>query len=142
MEVLNFLFLDRVMGAMTDEVLMRLKANESMGTIAAQIGDRFDLLRGYTKSADVLRIIDHWPEAQLDMIRDTVIRGLEQRQKGVAMRFHFRGDDEYPETLTRIEVRENDITIEFLHPPVVTPPDRESPEVLRLQAERLSSTGA
>ena len=117
METLNFLFNDRVLGPFTEEVLVRLKSDQLMGSIAAEIGTRFDLLRGYTKAEDVIHIIEHWPEAQLQMIRSTVVWGLEQRLKGTTMRFHFRGDDEFPETLTRIEVRDNDITIEFLHPP-------------------------
>jgi hypothetical protein len=117
MDVLNFITHRRVLGPLTDELLDRLRAGEQLGPVVADLGDRFELMKGFTRSGEVARIIDHWPADHLDRVRQKVIWGLEQRKLGVPIDFHWRGDDEYPETVTNIWQEGNDLYIEFLHPP-------------------------
>jgi hypothetical protein len=117
MEAVDYIFAEEHLDDLSDEMLTRFKAGESLGVVISEIGARHGFFRGYTKPPAARVIIEHWPASHLEQIRWTVIAGLTMRKQGVPIRFHWKGDDEHPETITSILFKENDIHIEFAHPP-------------------------
>jgi len=117
MEAMGFIFAEERLDEIGEELLRRFRSDERFGDIIAEIGDRYRCFPGKTRSSEARRIIEHWPAAHLAMVRSAIIWGITNRNAGVPTRFHWKGDDEHPETVTRFEIKDADIYVEFAHPP-------------------------
>ena len=96
------------------EIFARLNAGDDLADIACDLGTKF----GHPEMAgEVRRVVNGWPPLQREAIRQMVTWALSKLDTEDRITMRWKGDTESPETVTRFELREHDLYIEFAHPP-------------------------
>ena len=116
-DLLNFLTDPRVLRQHGDEIAARFNESESYSAMLTGLGDKFRRFKNTNRVLQVTNTGETWPMEHYEPIKQMVLYAVEQAKKGNDFRLTWKGDADYDETLLRIDVRENGMTIEFLHPP-------------------------
>jgi hypothetical protein len=116
-DLLNFLTDPRVLRQHGDEIVERFMAGQSYSEMLVGLGEKFSRFRSSRRVIEVTHTGEDWPVEHYQPIKQMVLYAVEQAKQGNDFRLKWKGDADYDETLLRIEVREKEMTIEFLHPP-------------------------
>jgi len=63
-------------------------------------------------------VVGHWPREHLDVVQSMLEANIKRRPQEEPLQVIWKGDAEYDETVTRFEVGENKLVVEFAHPAV------------------------
>jgi hypothetical protein len=116
MQLLNFVFDTALILNDGHEIRDRLEAGEDPAEVLIDQGLKFGRLRG-RRAASIERVARNWPPLHMEAVASVVTWALSKLDSSERVRITWKGDAEYPETVTRFELRENHLQIEFLHPP-------------------------
>ena len=122
MRSLNIMLDDRVLGSRRDEVLARLERGDPLNSLATEFGLHIGAFVRHNRAEEVNRVIKNWPPAHAAMIRGVVVWALTERKNGNSVKIRWYGNDDNPETITRVTFKNDEVVIEFAHPPF--PPHR------------------
>lgn len=115
MELLNLAFATVFILNDGHEILARLNAGEDAAAIAAEYSAKL----GKEESADEIgKVIRGWPPLHLEAVTQVVRWALGKLDTDDRITIHWKGDADSPETVTRFELRDHQMLIEFAHPPV------------------------
>ena len=98
------------------EILARLQAGDSVVDIVQGMNQKLGR-PAYRKLID--RLGAGWPALHQEAIARMVEWALEKLDTDDRVLIQWRGDANYKETVTKFELREQLLTIEFAHPPGV-----------------------
>ncbi|MDZ4278039.1 MAG: hypothetical protein U1B78_02755 [Dehalococcoidia bacterium] len=96
------------------EILQRLEAGDDVSDIAEDIGAKFGKP---AHAAKVRNLVDAWPSLHMEAVTGVVQWALGKLDTDDRVTIKWKGDAENPETVTRFELRDNTLLIEFAHPP-------------------------
>jgi hypothetical protein len=114
MELLNLAFATVFILNDGHEILARMSAGEDVAAIAADYSARL----GKGESADeIAKVIKGWPPLHLEAVTQVVRWALGKLDTDDRITIHWKGDADSPETVTRIELRDQEMLVEFAHPP-------------------------
>jgi hypothetical protein len=116
-DLLNFLTDPRVLRQHGEEIAARFEAGQSYDEMLVGLGEKFRRFRSANRVLQVTHTGQDWPKDHYEPIKQMVLYAIQQAKTGNDFRLTWKGDADYDETLLRIDVRENGMTIEFLHPP-------------------------
>ena len=113
-ELLNLVFTTGLILNDGHEILARLNAGDDVADIA---GDHLEKL-GRQEFADEFRqVLNGWPPLHLEAVTQIVQWALDKLDTDDRITIHWKGDADSPETVTRFELRDHQMVIEFAHPP-------------------------
>jgi hypothetical protein len=115
METLNALFLSPLILNDGHEIHDGLKAGRSLEEIVNQVAEKLGLEE---QAPTVLQVMRSWPPLHLEAALNLVQWGLSKLDTPDRVTIGFKGDAEHPETVTKFELRDHTLLIEFAHPPV------------------------
>jgi hypothetical protein len=114
MEFLNLAFTTAFILNDGHEIQARLSAGEDVADVTVDYLDRF----GKEEFADEFRkVIKGWPPLHLEAVTKVVQWALGKLDTDDRVTIHWKGDADSPETVTRFELRDHQMLIEFAHPP-------------------------
>lgn len=114
MELLNQVFGSGLIFNDGHEILARLENGDDVGDIVADLGRKF----GEAGTDDVVtRVVESWPPLQLQLVSQAVRWALAKLDTDDRVTIKWRGDAESPQTVTKFELRDHELVIEFAHPP-------------------------
>jgi len=113
-EVLNVLFQAPLIFNDGHEILARLRAGDSIADIAGDIGKRFGP-SGMEETFQALA--GAWPRHHLEAVGQMVEWALDKLDTKDRVMIEWKGDAEAPEVITRFELCDHTLRIEFAHPP-------------------------
>jgi hypothetical protein len=116
--VLNFLFDPRVIKNERTEILAKLNAGDSLSSVLLSLGSKFQRFQRSSRLTEIESVVNGWPARHLEAIRALVIWSLSSQDTDEPVRLRWKGDADYHETVTKFEIREDEVVIEFAHPPV------------------------
>lgn len=115
MELLNQIFLTPLILNDGHEILVRLNAGDDVLDIVGELNEKF----GRRRLGKAIRTVgEKWPSMQLEAVSALVAWALSKLDTEDRISISWKGDAEHHETVTRFEVRDHELHIEFLHPPV------------------------
>ena len=117
MKVLNRVFDDRVVDSHLDDLVQRFSEGDSLKAVLVDLAEDQKKFKKNTRVMGVGWVAENWPESHLEVVRSTILWALKQRQQGNPLKIHWKGDAENDETVTRVEIKGDEVTIEFAHPP-------------------------
>lgn len=115
MEVLNLVFSTGLIGNDGHEIAARLDAGDDVADIVGDIAVEFgqpDMV------ADVQKVVSAWPALHMEAVTQLVSWALGKLDTDERIMIQWKGDAEYHETVTKFELRDHTLHIEFAHPPV------------------------
>ncbi len=118
-ETVNLVFQTALILNDGHEILARLSAGDHPGAVVADLGRKFRTLRG-SGPARVERIVRAWPDLHMEAVSCMLQWALGKLDTEDRIHISWKGDAEYPETVTRFELRGNQLQIEFAHPPALS----------------------
>jgi hypothetical protein len=116
MQLLNFVFDTALILNDGHEIYARLSAGEDPAQVLIEQGNKFGRFKK-TRAAAVERVANNWPTLHMEAVASLVTWALSKLDSDDRVRITWKGDADYPETVTRFELRGNHLQIEFLHPP-------------------------
>lgn len=114
-EVLNVLFGSDLILNDGHEILAQLQAGDELADIAGEVGAKFG---NPARVEDIRRVTSAWPDHHQKAVSQMLQWALSTLDTEERITVKWKGDDEHPETVTRFELRDHTLTIEFAHPPV------------------------
>ncbi len=102
------------------EIYARLSAGDHPADVLVELGKKFDGFKRARPEA-VEQIVRNWPEHHMEAVGKMVQWALSKLDTDDRITIKWKGDADYPETVTRFEIRGNELEIEFAHPPVGAP---------------------
>lgn len=115
MELLNQVFATKLILNDGHEILERLEAGDGVVEIIEHYNEKFGQPE---MGADISRVIGNWPALHLEATAEMVRWALSKLDTPDRITINWKGDAEHPETVTKIELRDHNMLIEFAHPPV------------------------
>lgn len=115
MDLLSMVFSSGIIGNDGHEILARLQVGDDPAEIMSDLGDKFDRSEQGRALQEVAR---NWPPLHLEMLAGVVQWALGKLDTDDRVMIEWKGDAEYPETVTKFELRDHTLRIEFAHPPV------------------------
>ncbi len=115
MEVLNVVFSSGLIGNDGHEIAARLEAGDDVADIVGDIAVEFgqaDMV------ADVQKVVSAWPPLHMEAVTRMVSWALGKLDTDERVMIEWKGDAEHHETVTKFELRDHTLHIEFAHPPV------------------------
>ena len=115
-DVLNLIFQSALVMNDGHEIYARLSAGDHPADVVVDLGKKFkrwDRLRPQV----VESVIRNWPDTHMEAVSSMVTWALSKLETPDRVTISWKGDADYPETVTRFELRGNNLQIEFLHPP-------------------------
>ena len=115
MEVLNTVFSSGLIGNDGHEIAARLEAGDDVADIVGDIAIEFgqpDMV------ADVQKVVKAWDPLHMEAVTRLVGWALGKLDTEDRVMIEWKGDAEYHETVTKFELRDHTLYIEFAHPPV------------------------
>ena len=115
MEVLNVVFSSGLIGNDGHEIAARLEAGDDVADIVGDIAIEFgqpDMV------ADVQKVIKAWDPLHMEAVTRMVSWALGKLDTEDRVMIEWTGDAEYHETVTKFELKDHTLHIEFAHPPV------------------------
>lgn len=114
MELMNAVFASPLILNDGHEIFARLEAGDDIADIAAEMNQKFGRPEW---TARICQVIDNWPPLHREAAASVVRWALSKLDTEDRIQIKYRGDNEYPEVVTRIELRGHELLVEFLHPP-------------------------
>ena len=113
-ELLNNVFSSGLIFNDGHELRARLEAGDDIAQIVEDLNNEFGNPRMGTR---VLRIMRNWPPLHLEFVTETVAWALSKLDTADRVMISWKGDAEHDETVTKVELRDHTLLIEFAHPP-------------------------
>jgi hypothetical protein len=114
MVLLNIFFATAMVLNDGHEVLARLEAGEDVVEICDDYCRRLGREDHIPASR---RLLKGWPPLHMEVVTQLVRWALGKLDTDDRITIHWKGDADSPETVTRFELKGQDMTIEFAHPP-------------------------
>lgn len=115
MEVLNLVFSSGLIGNDGHEIAARLEAGDDVtdivGDLAVEFGQPDQVVA-------VQKVIEAWPPLHREAVTKLVGWALGKLDTEERVMIKWKGDANHHETVTKFELRDNTLHIEFAHPPV------------------------
>jgi hypothetical protein len=121
MQLLNMVFSAGIIFNDGHEIFARLDAGDDVADIAADVAKKLGQM---DKAGPVQAVIEGWPRLHVEAVSQLLHWALGKLDTEDRVMIKWKGDDEHPETVTRFELRDHTLLIEFAHPPAgaqVTP---------------------
>ena len=96
------------------EILARLERGDDLVEIAQDLNAKFGDERN---GAAIQTVVKAWPALHREAVGQVVKWALSKLDTDDRILIDWKGDDENPETVTRFELRDHRLLIEFAHPP-------------------------
>jgi hypothetical protein len=114
MELLNQVFATALILNDGHEIFARLSAGDDVITIVDDLNNKF----GRPRMGRAIRAVgDNWPPHHLEAVSTLVQWALSKLDTDDRITIDWKGDAESEETITKFELREHRLHIEFSHPP-------------------------
>jgi hypothetical protein len=114
MELLNLFFTTAIVLNDGHDVLARLAAGDDIAEVARDHAEKL----GRPEFADEFRkVIKGWPSLHLEAVQQVLQWALGKLDTDERITISWKGDADSPETVTRFELRDHQMLIEFAHPP-------------------------
>ena len=114
MELLNQVFGSGLIFNDGHEIFARLTAGDEVVDIVEDLGLKF----GSEDAARPIRnVIENWPSQHLEAVGEMVRWALGKLDSEDRVTIAWKGNADHPETVTRFELRDHSLLIEFAHPP-------------------------
>lgn len=118
MALLNTVFSSGLIFNDGHEIFARLQAGDDTASIVADFGRKF----GQPESVQPIRdLVAAWPPLHVEAVSRVVEWALSKLDTEDRVMIRWKGDATSPDTVTRFELRDHQILIEFAHPPVGVP---------------------
>lgn len=114
MELLNQVFGTALILNDGHEVHARLVAGDDVLDIVGELNEKFGRKR---LGRAIRKVGESWPPLQLEAVSEMVKWALGKLDTEERITIEWRGDAESSETVTKFEIRDNSLLIEFAHPP-------------------------
>jgi len=115
MELLNAIFQTPLILNDGHEIYQRLQAGDDVVSIVEDLNEKF----GRPRLARAIREVgEAWPPLHLEAASELVKWALSKLDTDDRVIIQWKGDADSPETVTRFELRDHALLIEFAHPPV------------------------
>ena len=115
MEMLNLVFSSGLIGNDGHEIAARLEAGDSVEDIVGDLAVEF----GQPEMVvDVQKVVRNWDPLHMEAVTKLVGWALGKLDTEDRVMIEWKGDAEYHETVTKFELRDHTLYIEFAHPPV------------------------
>ena len=114
MEMLNVVFSSAVIWNDGHEILARLEAGEQVTDLMEDYANKFGKAR---MARRIRRVTEDWPPLHVEAVSKMVQWALSKLDTEDRITIQWKGDAQHPETVTRFELRDHTLTIEFAHPP-------------------------
>ncbi len=114
MELLNQLFETALILNDGHEIFARLAAGDDPADLVEEYARKFGRPAAVE---DIRQVTDNWPPLHIEATGRIVEWALSKLDTDDRITVHWKGDAASPETFTRFELRGNDLTVEFAHPP-------------------------
>jgi hypothetical protein len=119
MQVLNMVFSSGLIGNDGHEIAARLEAGDDVSDIVGDLAVEFGQPDMVT---DVQKVVSAWPALHMEAVTKLVGWALSKLDTDERVMIEWKGDAEHHETVTKFELRDNTLHIEFAHPPVAATP--------------------
>ena len=116
MELLNLVFNSIYIFNDGHEIRSRLEAGDDVADIVEDLGQKFGPSEAL---ADIRRVTENWPRLHMEAVSEMVQWALGKLDTDDRVTITWKGDADHPETVTRFELRDHTLHIEFAHPPVI-----------------------
>jgi hypothetical protein len=116
MAVLNHVFAVPLILNDGHEIYQRLQAGDDVVSIVEDLNTKFGRPR---LARSIRKVGDGWPPLHLEAVSEMVRWALGKLDTEDRILINWKGDDESPETVTRFELRDHELLIEFAHPPAL-----------------------
>ena len=113
MELLNMVFSARIILNDGHEIFARLEAGDDVADIAEDVSVK---LGQEEVAAPVREVIESWPRLHVEAVGQLLHWALAKLDTEDRVMIQWKGDDENPETVTKFELRDHTLLIEFAHP--------------------------
>jgi len=114
MQLLNFIFSSGIIFNDGHEIRARLHAGDDVAAVVEDLGRKF----GDSQASDrVKAVIENWPPLHVEGVSHMVKWALDKLDTEDRVMIRWKGDAEHHETVTRLELRDHTLEIEFAHPP-------------------------
>lgn len=118
MQLLNMVFSSGIIFNDGHEILARLEAGDEVAGLIEDYSKKF----GKAEMAGGIRAVtENWPPLHLEAVSQMLQWALGKLDTSDRVMIKWRGDAEHPETVTKFELRDHTLEIEFAHPPVNIP---------------------
>ncbi len=114
MQLLNMVFSSGFVFNDGHEIFARLDAGDDVADIVQELTEKFN--KG-DASGPIRDVIEGWPALHLEAVGQLVHWALGKLDTDDRVMIKWKGDDESPETVTKFELRDHSLLIEFAHPP-------------------------
>ncbi|MGB2694783.1 MAG: hypothetical protein WBD55_06290 [Dehalococcoidia bacterium] len=117
-ELINAIFTTPLILNDGHEILARLQAGDTVPQIVEDLGPKF----ATPETVELARqVTAGWPPLQLEAVGNVVQWALSKLDTDDRVTISWKGDAEHTETVTKFELRDHSLQIEFAHPPVGMP---------------------
>lgn len=114
MELLNQVFQSGIIENDGHEIFARLNAGEDVVDLVGDYGKKF----GKGKVARrIQEAVQDWPPLHREAVTKMVAWALSKLDTDDRVMISWKGNADHPETVTRFELRDHTLLIEFAHPP-------------------------
>lgn len=114
MQLLNLLFMTPLILNDGHEIHARLQAGDDLADVIDDYAQKFG--KG-DQAGDIRAVTESWPKLHLEAVRQIVQWALGKLDTDERVTINWKGDADNPETVTRFELRDQTLLIEFAHPP-------------------------
>lgn len=114
MELLNAVFNTPIILNDGHEILTRLEAGDEVADIVEELAAKFGQDIG---AEEIRQVVETWPPLHREAAAEMVRWALGKLDTDDRVTINWKGDDDHPETVTRFELRDHTLLIEFAHPP-------------------------
>jgi hypothetical protein len=113
MQLLNFVFSAGIIFNDGHEIFARIDAGDDITDIAVDVAEK---LGQKDKAGPIQAVIAGWPRLHVEAVSEMLHWALGKLDTEDRVMIKWKGDDEHPETVTRFELRDHTLLIEFAHP--------------------------
>ncbi len=114
MDMLNLVFSAAIILNDGHEILARLNAGDDIADLAEDYARKFGRAE---KAAEIRKVTERWPPLHLEAMKQMLQWALSKLDTDDRVLISWKGDAEHPETVTRFELQDHTLRIEFAHPP-------------------------
>jgi hypothetical protein len=114
MKLMNVVFSSGIVANDGHEILARLNAGDDILEVVEDLNMNF----GRPRMARAVRAVgENWPDLHLEAVTKLVQWALTKLDTDDRIMIKWKGDADSTETVTKFELRDHTLVIEFAHPP-------------------------